>query len=227
MIRECLEYIETHYLAATVQTFSKHPIADYMRQQAAQAIADAVGNSYYICKGSPGQGNWADVPWIGIFDPTVTETATRGYYVVYLFSADMRRVYLCLGQGTTAVRDEFKRDTHDALLRFAGLMRDRVPEAKGRFAPGAIELGGASTLARDYEPAIALSTVYEFGALPGEERLRADLKEMMSYYAMLVARGGRDTFEDTASENEAETEGETIIERRRYPLIDFSVLFLG
>lgn len=216
MIRESLEYVGAHYLAATQQTFSKHTIADYLRQQAAHAVSDAIGNSYYICKGSPGQGNWADVPWIGIFDPTVTDTATRGYYVVYLFSADMQHVYLCLGQGTTAVREEFKRDTHDALIRFGGLMRDRLPEAKGRFSANAIELHGNTTLARDYEPAVALSVGYDIGALPSEEQLRADLAEMIRLYSMLVARGGRDTFEDAASEEEVETEGKTIVERRRY-----------
>src|SRR5262249_52580282 len=36
-------------------------------------------------EGSAGAGNWAAVPWISVFDPAITTSATRGYYVVYLF----------------------------------------------------------------------------------------------------------------------------------------------
>ena len=36
-----------------------------------------------LVEGSPGQGNWAAVPWISVFDPAITTSATRGYYVVY------------------------------------------------------------------------------------------------------------------------------------------------
>ena len=36
-------------------------------------------------KGSPGAGQWAAVPWISVFDDIVTDSATHGYYVVYLF----------------------------------------------------------------------------------------------------------------------------------------------
>ena len=43
----------------------------------------------YKVEGSPGQGNWAKVPWISVFDLLVTDSAQRGYYPVYLFRNDM------------------------------------------------------------------------------------------------------------------------------------------
>lgn len=95
-------------------------------------------------------------------------------------------------------------------------MRDRLPEARERFTNAAVALYGNTTLARDYEPSIALSAGYELAKLPEEQRLVSDLHEMVRLYSMLVARGGRETFEDTASEEEAQTEGESILERRRY-----------
>ena len=39
-------------------------------------------------------------------DPEVTTTQQTGYYVVYLFSVDMKRVYLSLNQGITYLKDE-------------------------------------------------------------------------------------------------------------------------
>lgn len=99
MIRDTIDHIGQGYLAAIHEPFTRHPMAEYLRQDAAQSIKDAVAQPYYLVKGSPGQGNWADVPWIGVFDPTVTDSATRGYYVAYLFAADLRQVHLASHKG--------------------------------------------------------------------------------------------------------------------------------
>jgi 5-methylcytosine-specific restriction protein A len=147
----------------------------------------------------------------------VTNSAVRGYYVVYLFAADMRRVYLCLGQGTTVVREEFGETTLEELRRRAALMQARLPEGVGRFTGGQVSLKGSSRLARDYEPATAWHAGYDPAELPNEERLRDDLQEMVRLYVALTARGGRENFED-APEPPGQGETESIIERRRYRL---------
>jgi 5-methylcytosine-specific restriction protein A len=222
MIRETLEHIAKNYLASKEEGFTSHPLANYLRHDGPAAISEALGNPLYLCKGSAGQSDWADVPWLAVYNPNITTTATEGYYVVYLFAADMARVHLCLAQGTTKVREEFGRNTRDALMRFAGVMRDRLSEAKDRFSAQAIELHGSSTLARDYEPSIALSASYECANLPSEETLRMDLHEMARLYALLFARGGRDNYADSENVDEDDAgagdgaEKETIIERRRY-----------
>jgi len=43
------------------------------------------------------------IPWLAIVDPDVTTTAQRGIFVVYLFAADLARVYLTVNQGVTAI----------------------------------------------------------------------------------------------------------------------------
>jgi len=49
---------------------------------------------HFIYKSSPGRPpNWASVPWLGIFDPNVTTSPQRGYYLALLFSVDMKRIY--------------------------------------------------------------------------------------------------------------------------------------
>ena len=99
MIRETLIHIANNYMAASSNSLKGHPLAIYLREQASVSIANVLSDPNLFVKGSPGQGNWSDVPWISVFDPVVTDTATRGYYVVYLFSSDMERVYLVIGQG--------------------------------------------------------------------------------------------------------------------------------
>ncbi len=216
MIRDALALIADSYLEATEQPLKDNPVADLIRNVAPIELRNAIENDDFVVEGSPGQGNWADVPWLAVFNPTITTSATRGYYVVYLFSANMDAVYLCLGQGTTSVREEFKSQTHEELRRLGSLMRARLPEAKKRFSSSPIELGGRTRLALDYEPAVALSIRYDLNALPQEDALRSDLREVLSLYSKLVARGGRDNFEDISGADAIETEGATIEERRRY-----------
>ncbi len=216
MIREVLSLIASDYREATTRDIAGNAVAQFIRNDAAAAVRDAIGNAHYQVEGSAGQGNWADVPWIAVFDPTVTTSATRGFYVVYLFASDLSAVYLSLSQGTTAVREEFKAQTHAELQRLAELMRARLPEAKGHFSSEPIVLHGRTKLAQDYEPATALSLRYDLANLPAEEDLVADLKAMVGLYTKLIARGGRENFEDLSGAEAADMEGATIEERRRY-----------
>ena len=70
-------------------------------------IRDHIINSFHVerddLERSPfdSKGGWAEIPWVAVFDPVVTTSAMRGHYVVYLFSADMQRLYLSLNQGIT------------------------------------------------------------------------------------------------------------------------------
>ena len=47
-------------------------------------------------EGSTGRRNVTAAPWIAAIDPRITRSATRGYYVVYLFSVDLAKVFLTL-----------------------------------------------------------------------------------------------------------------------------------
>jgi hypothetical protein len=81
-------------------------------------VQDALGElgAGLLVEGSAGAGNWAAVPWISIFDPAITTSATDGYYVVYLFHVNKPVVHLSLNQGTTAVRDPA-----DTKIQFSGV----------------------------------------------------------------------------------------------------------
>lgn len=144
----------------------------------------------WIVRGSPGQGQWAYVPWISVFDPAITTTATHGYYVVYLFAADMSRVYLSLNQGTTAVRNDFGTATGDELERRAHIMRTRLRDRDPKFTEAPIELRSMGQLGRDYEAGHALGIAYRLDELPGDEVLSHDLHEMLSLYSRLSFNGG-------------------------------------
>ncbi len=217
-IRDVLKDIADTYVAAKAEPFTGNPVAAYLRQDAPVAVSSALGNPYFRVTGSPGQGQWAEVPWIAVFDPNVTTSATNGQYVVYLFAADVGRVFLTLAQGTTIIREEFGNGTHGELRRRAELIRARLPERLSRFSDAAVELGGTTTLARDYEPSVAFATAYDLSSLPAEAILVEDLAEIVRLYMKLTARGGVDAFDVAPISEVADDHRATIVERRRYRL---------
>ena len=127
-LQETLQQILTDYPLARTIALEGHPLAQFIRGDAEEAVSGALGEvgNGLVVQGSPGQGNWAAVPWIAVFDPAITTSATRGYYVVYLFHAEQPLVHLSLNQGTTAVREEFANQTRAVLADRAELMRKRV-----------------------------------------------------------------------------------------------------
>jgi len=216
-LHEAFQRIGAEFLEASRQPLAKHPLAEFIRHDAVAQIREALPSNYQglFVHGSPGAGNWAKVPWIAIFDPAVTDTATRGYYIVYLFSADMQRVYLSFNQGTTAVHEEFGSGHLDELRRRASLARARVQEYEDRFSKATIDLASSNSLPKGYEAGHAFGKTYELSNLPSEETLITDLTNMVPMYFRLRARGGVLPLE--GGEDSGDTgDNAKVPERRRY-----------
>lgn len=131
-LKAALERVMNEWGGVHLERYAEHPLAQYIRGEATDEMKKAVGNSTGLSfKGSAGSGQWAAVPWMAVLDDVVTETATEGYYVVYLFHTSDPVVHLSLNQGTTGTRSEFKGATHDVLRERAQLIRRRLPD----FAP--------------------------------------------------------------------------------------------
>ena len=212
-IHDALVNVLRRYKQATRETFAQHPIARFLRNDARAALEEALGEYGRGLKivGSAGAGNWATVPWLGVFDGTVTQSATQGYYVVYLFHSDAPIVHLSMNQGTTAIREEFGASAREIMRDRANLMRRRVSDLTGSITVERISLGSSQELPRDYEAAHMLGVMYELESMPPESVLRADLQEMVRIYRALTFRGG---FEPSAEHSEEG--GATLEESRRY-----------
>jgi 5-methylcytosine-specific restriction enzyme A len=148
-LRETLTRILSEYPTAETAPLEGHPLAQFIRGETEGAVVGALGSEAdgLIVQGSPGQGNWAAVPWVSIFDPAITTSATRGYYVVYLFHATEAIVHLSLNQGTTAIREEFGARARDVLIDRAEFMRKRVSEFQKILPAVSIDLGVRRTVA--------------------------------------------------------------------------------
>ncbi|MHC4040787.1 MrcB family domain-containing protein [Bradyrhizobium sp. 23AC] len=207
------EWAGTH-----LQEFSGHPLANHIRGAAKQEVETALGNPKGLSfKGSAGSGRWADVPWIAVYDDVVTDTATEGYYVVYLFHMSEPTVHLSLNQGTTGTRLEFKSATHDVLRERAQLMRRRLPDFTSRLPVTSIDLGSTGELPGDYAAGHAMGISYSVSDLPSDAELASDLQAAVAAYKALTFRGGLDPIAEKSDED-APGEGASLIEQRRYKL---------
>lgn len=109
-IREAIQYILDHYQEARLSLFENHKMGNHVRSIFKDIIIDEanLNQDHLYIKGSVGNGRWAEIPWISIFNRDITTTATKGYYIVYLFKADMSGVYISLNQGWTYFKEKYQ-----------------------------------------------------------------------------------------------------------------------
>ena len=189
-----LRRIVEAYPLAKLDPPANHPLAALIRRGAPDELRRALAPlGTFLVKGSPGRGTrWAAVPWLAVFDPAVTTSATRGYYLAYLFPTDREAVQFSLAQGTVAaMREHGPRAV--AHLRASGeALRGRLADFAGRLPVTRVRLGVAGALPEGYEAAHILGLVYSLDALGDERRLLADLATGIEAYRALKARGGLD-----------------------------------
>lgn len=187
-MRAELGRVLTEYPTARLEPLTDHPLAAHIGHDLADEVRERVGSDSHKVTGSPGRGNWAETPWVAVFDRLVTETAQRGFYVAYLFRNDGTAVHLSLNQGTTEVMDLVGRSA------YLGELETRASSLRALVGGndlsgldfGPIDLGGSGALTRGYGAGNILAVRYGAGDLPPDETLEADLDRFLDLYAALV-----------------------------------------
>jgi hypothetical protein len=134
------------------------------------------------------------IPWISILNPELTTTTQAGLYVVYLYSADMKTLFLSMNQGYTrhaevaenqGLRGKTKRQRACETLRtealdlLAGLQaRELVPVRNIE----TISLGADGDLPKGYEAGHIVGFEYSFSKFPSDDVLQNDLDAMFTIY---------------------------------------------
>lgn len=126
-----------------------------------------------------GTGLKNEIPWVRVSSVSRSPSATRGWYVVYLFGAQGDRVYLSLMQGTTRWENgEFRARPHSELRRRAQWARD-VLAARLRPRTDLVEeialKARKSKLGPAYEAGTVAAFEYVLDDLPSDETLSGDL----------------------------------------------------
>ncbi len=204
-MKEIFEQIMQEFVEARdSKPLKENPTADLIRNGACNAIKALIplDATRYLVQGSVGIGGWAEVPWIGIFDNKVTKGAQEGYYVVYLFSNDMERVYLSLNQGVTWFNNNYRRaESQKKIKAVTKYWQSKLSSTLTDFPVLEIDLGSdLGKLGTDYQFAHICGKVYERGSIPSSDELACDLLGMIGVYRELVSKIQQDY--DTFSSEE-------------------------
>ncbi|RGO16713.1 DUF3578 domain-containing protein [Bacillus cereus] len=180
-LREGFLKIMKEYLDAKTEKFAGHKLGLTVRNDIATEIIRLpfINEKQYSVIGSVGKGNWATVPWIALMHRDITTSTQRGYYIVYLFSEDMQRLYLTIGQGVTET-------TKEEMQKIKEEIREQIHMSQKVKKDDAIFLG-TSLKAKGYANSTAAYIAYDANKMPSEKELVEDLEEMLRYYEGFIA----------------------------------------
>lgn len=191
-MRELLEetmLLQTHWSAEKTPEMARrgilvrHEVAGWLRDHLEPILAELPPRVRDLAvEGKDGIGRKTEIPWARVYSESRSPSATEGWYVVYLFSANGDRVYLTIGQGTTRwAGGEFKPRPQQELLARAAWARTRLaPELAQRpDLTTTIDLGARTRLGQSYGPGVVAAISYDIDTIPDEAQLEADLRYMV------------------------------------------------
>jgi 5-methylcytosine-specific restriction protein A len=184
-ITELLSLFSNNHKEDIKEPFHHTENAKVLTKELPQLISSslALGDKFKV-KGSVGNGNWSEIPWLAILDKEVTETTTEGYYIALLFSKDLDSVFLVLSMGYVQFEKEY--GIKDARIQ-SSILSERYAamlNSQGTFLKGLIDLGAQNNLGKGYENGTILSKEYKIETIDSNE-FKNDLVSILDIYQEL------------------------------------------
>lgn len=201
-IKVFINKILNEYIEAKQQVFAGNPMGNYFRNNIPEVIYQTgiVDEDKYLITGSVGQGNWATIPWVAIFDRSITITATKGVYIVYLLSKDGNTLYLTFIQGCTDIKIGNKKKDKIAFMRDKAAEIISKIDNRGFNTDNKIDLGSNLRETPElYQKGTIFYKAYHKGNVPEEAELRDDLSKMMAIYKDYVEMISKDKITEKES----------------------------
>lgn len=197
-IRNILKGVVTEYQQAKTEILKGHYMGEVLRNKMKQALIKraSLDPTIYHLVGSVGQGQWAEIPWLCIFIKDLTISATRGYYIVYLFNADGSGLYISLNQGWTYFKDKYgTKIGREKIRKTASIVRDKLNTVPYNMKLLNIDLKGKGDLAKGYELGNICGRYYDIDNLPSEEEIINDLQGLLLTYREVIGLIGNRSIE--------------------------------
>ncbi len=161
----------------------RHAIPEKMRKwrAASMGAADPFKGRLNV-QGRDGTGPKTFIPWVRIHSPELSPSATKGWYVVYLFEADGQGVHLCISHGSTrfdggAFIQRRPEEIAPLMIWARNLLGAEATQEKLTIG---VDLGSTGDLAIAYEASTAFSRRYSRDSLPDDATLASDAARAVS-----------------------------------------------
>jgi len=182
-LSEVLQFVSAHYDKNHASGYDQP--AQETLDSAPEKLKSYVPIGFEV--GSSGQKNFRlpATPWIGFRNPDVAPSFQQGIYVVYLFDAHLKTVYLSLNQGTEDLKKKFglgEKEQIETLHVRARMIRDLMPDAEKSGTLAQIDLKSDLQRPASYEAGNILALEYSISAFPPEQTLVSDLQRFVKLY---------------------------------------------
>ena len=184
-MRDYFEFVLDNYMSTGKIVSKDDEVFNTITHKIPSEIRKIVTDNNFIVKGSMGQTNKSDCPWISILNTNITRTTQSGLYIVYLFKKDMSGFYLTLNQGIKNFLDLFQNKKYEYAVKVADYFKNEITETS--FSKNSIHLGDVKPGQRayGYEKTTILSKYYPKGQYD-TNLLQADLIELIAIYNTLA-----------------------------------------
>lgn len=182
-LKDILLNVSKNYLTEKEKKFGGNSWKDILTKKP-QTVSDLTNTKLHI-NGSVGQGRWATIPWIVLRDPAISVSTEQGFDLVYLFSADMKEIYLSLNQGWSYFKERIAPivKAKQSIEQVSSYLRSQI-DTHGRddLLPN-IDLQHEEKFNTDlpegYERGSIWAIRYECASLPSNDVLKSDLGYML------------------------------------------------
>ena len=158
-------------------------------------LGSKIKDTKYKIYGSAGQGHLSQTPWFGIFNRHLTDTATYGLYIVYLYSIENRKLFLTLNQGFTHYLEIYKKQKFEYIRKTSEYFANEM-NLTG-FKSDIPNLGKSLTnLTKGYAYGAIVYKEYDIDNLPSDDVLFSDLKILIKEYDELVTSFGTKSYDE-------------------------------
>lgn len=184
MFYEVFRYILDNYINEYNKVDSNSNIYNALIRQLPAKLREYINRDDLIVKGSMGQGNKSDYPWVAILNKKVNRTTQKGIYLVYLFKKDMSGFYLSLNQGITHFEKVYKRKKYDYAVKVSKYFKSQISDLI--FVDDNVVLGDSKhDLGYGYSKTSVIAKYYPINNF-NDEILENDLKQLISIYDLIV-----------------------------------------
>lgn len=135
-------------------------------------------------EGSIGNGQFASIPWVAIMNKEVTEQASQGFYIVFLFSADGERVYLTLNQAANYFKE--KKLRKQDIAKVSKSIYEILDSPESELVD--IDLKSETLLGKGYEKTTISGFEYYINDMPDSSVIESDIMKVLNDYEQLVAK---------------------------------------
>jgi len=144
-------------------------------------------------QGKDGDGNKAEIPWVRLASKELSPSATKGWYVVFLFSATGSNCYLSLGHASTTYDGESTERRYQRALApkvAEGLMRwgreklnlNKINNPRLKFSRN---LEAKGSLAEAYDRTSLCGFEYRKESIPADEQILSDVEFLLGLLSRL------------------------------------------